>query len=130
MQSSIDWLAIRMQNQASVLAGFGSPDAVCTKPENKNQMQDVIGATISSHNSTDHTDSAFSTSFPCSSLDTLVHELRQPLSAIEHLAFYLQLISSDPTVCSHSERIQDLIARANQILEQAMTANAGCCSGV
>ncbi len=55
-------------------------------------------------------------------LEELTHELRQPLSVIESLAYYLELISSDERVRSHAERIQAMIAQANRILEQACAA--------
>jgi hypothetical protein len=93
-------------------------------------MQDVISVPLSSassRSSTDHADLPFKATFPFATLDNLVHELRQPLSAIEHLAFYLQLVSSDPTVCAHSERIQDLIEQTNRILERAAGADSDCC---
>ncbi len=84
-------------------------------------MQQALAASsiISSRTSTNHADSLLNATIPMTSLDNLVHELRQPLSAIEHLAFYLQLVSEDPVICMHSQRIQDLIGQANEILEKA-----------
>jgi hypothetical protein len=76
-------------------------------------------STISARTPTNHADSLLNANIPMTSMDNLVHELRQPLSAIEHLAFYLQLVSEDPVVCMHSQRIQDLIGQANEILEKA-----------
>ena len=82
------------------------------------QARSMSAATVSSRSS-NHADSLLNASIPMSRMDNLVHELRQPLSAIEHLAFYLQLVSEDPVICMHSQRIQDLIAEANDILEKA-----------
>jgi nitrogen-specific signal transduction histidine kinase len=47
----------------------------------------------------------------------LVHELRQPLSTIECLAYYLEITSADDAVCKQMQRIQRLIWQANDILE-------------
>jgi hypothetical protein len=82
------------------------------------QVTSMSAATISSGPS-HHADSLLNVNLPMSSMEHLVHELRQPLSAIEHLAFYLQLVSEDPVICMHSQRIQDMIAEANDILNKA-----------
>jgi signal transduction histidine kinase len=47
----------------------------------------------------------------------LVHELRQPLSTIECLAYYLELTCNDDALCQQMQRIQRLIWQANRILE-------------
>lgn len=47
----------------------------------------------------------------------LVHELRQPLSVIECLAYYLEITSGDHAVCQQMQRIQRLVWEANRILE-------------
>jgi hypothetical protein len=47
----------------------------------------------------------------------LVHELRQPLSTIECLAYYLEITSGDEVVCQQMQRIQHLVWQANNILE-------------
>jgi signal transduction histidine kinase len=59
--------------------------------------------------------------FSCTSrtLDELVHELRQPLSTIECLTYYLELVCTDSGTRSHLERIQDMVVQANRILEHA-----------
>jgi signal transduction histidine kinase len=59
--------------------------------------------------------------FNCTSsrLAEFVHELRQPLSTIEALTYYLELISTDVQTLSHLERIQDMLLQANHILERA-----------
>jgi len=87
-------------------------------------MQQVTSApssAISARTPTNHADSLLNATIPITSMDNLVHELRQPLSAIEHLAFYLQLVSKDPVICMHSQRIQDLIVQTNEILEKAVS---------
>jgi signal transduction histidine kinase len=53
-----------------------------------------------------------------SSLDEAVHELRQPLSVIESLAYYLELTSDDETVCAHLRLIQAMVVQAHRILTQ------------
>ena len=63
--------------------------------------------------------------FNCTSsqLAELVHELRQPLSTIEALTYYLELVSTDIQTLSHLERIQDMLLQANHILERVSSAN-------
>jgi signal transduction histidine kinase len=50
-------------------------------------------------------------------LDDLAHELRQPLSVIESIAYYLELTSDDQAMCAHLQRIRAMVNRANSILE-------------
>src|SRR5208283_1297571 len=102
--------------------GLASLSLAETGPKHEDQMQQVTSAppsAISSLTSANHADSLLNATIPMTSMENLVHELRQPLSAIEHLAFYLQLVSEDPVICMHSQRIQDLIGQANEILEKA-----------
>jgi nitrogen-specific signal transduction histidine kinase len=47
----------------------------------------------------------------------LVHELRQPLSTIECLAYYLELTCADDAICQQMQRIQRLVWQVNHILE-------------
>lgn len=54
-------------------------------------------------------------------VDELVHEIRQPLSVIESLAYYLELTSADEMVRGHVKRIQAMVLEANQILERTYT---------
>lgn len=54
-----------------------------------------------------------------SQLAELAHELRQPLSTIEALTYYLELVSTDVQTLSHLQRIQDMLLQANHILERA-----------
>lgn len=56
------------------------------------------------------------------SLEQLVHDLRQPLCAIENHAYVLQLSAADVGVSSHLEAIQDLIAQAHFLLERIENA--------
>lgn len=51
--------------------------------------------------------------------DELVHNLRQPLSAIESLAYYLELVCADPKTRTHLQHIQEMVTQANSILEHA-----------
>ena len=51
-----------------------------------------------------------------STLDELVHELRQPLSVIESLAYFLELTSEDDKACRHLQQIQAMVLQTNQIL--------------
>lgn len=50
-------------------------------------------------------------------MEDLVHELRQPLSAIESLAYYLEMMTSDPKTTSHLQQIREMVTQANRILE-------------
>ena len=52
------------------------------------------------------------------SFDDLAHDLRQPLSVIEALAYYLEITSGDEKVCAHLQRIQAMVSEANCILER------------
>lgn len=52
----------------------------------------------------------------------LAHELRQPLSTIESLAYYLELTSESDHTRRQLERIRLMVDRANQILSQASVA--------
>lgn len=51
--------------------------------------------------------------------DDLLHDLRQPLSAIESLAYFLEITSSDESVRGHLQRIQAMVARAHGILDHS-----------
>ena len=55
-------------------------------------------------------------------LEELAHELRQPLSTIESLAYYLEITSGDDQVCRYLEQIRMLVTRANGILDHAIVA--------
>jgi nitrogen-specific signal transduction histidine kinase len=55
-------------------------------------------------------------------LDHLAHELRQPLSAIESLACYLEMTVADEQVCSHLQRIRAMVFKAHQVLEKTINS--------
>jgi signal transduction histidine kinase len=57
--------------------------------------------------------------------DDLVHDLRQPLSTIESLAYYLELVCADPKARTHLQQIQELIGQANDILAATHSSNDG-----
>ncbi len=64
-----------------------------------------------------------------SAMDDLAHEVRQPLSVIESLAYYLEITSTDEKTRVHLQRIQAMVLQANLILKrtcrlQAMAAAA------
>ncbi len=52
--------------------------------------------------------------------DDLLHELRQPLSTIDSLAYFLEITSSDEVVREHLQRIQTLVLRAHCILDRSL----------
>lgn len=65
-----------------------------------------------------------------SAMDDLAHEVRQPLSVIESLAYYLELTATDEKARVHLQRIQAMVLQANLILKrncrpEAKTALAG-----
>jgi hypothetical protein len=95
-------------------------------------MQDLISAPVTPASSRIPASRTTSPNpgFHTTALEMLAHDLRQPLSTIDHLAYYLQLISDDPAISVHSQRIQELIEQANRILERAVAANSECCSNV
>jgi nitrogen-specific signal transduction histidine kinase len=51
--------------------------------------------------------------------DDLIHELRQPLSTIDALAYFLEITSVDDTVRTHLQRIQTMVSRAHGILDRS-----------
>jgi light-regulated signal transduction histidine kinase (bacteriophytochrome) len=55
-------------------------------------------------------------------MNELIHDLRQPLDVIESLAFYLEITSSDQYVRERLQKIQAMVARANQILQHSAAA--------
>jgi hypothetical protein len=64
-----------------------------------------------------------SASAPAEVLRTMVHELRQPLSSIETIAYYLTLIlpGADEKVHAQLEEIRHLVEHANRILNTSVT---------
>jgi signal transduction histidine kinase len=68
-------------------------------------------------------------------LKDLIHELRQPLSVIESLAYYLEMTSTDKNSNIHLQKIRIMLAKAHAILERsslsataqsALSGGAGC----
>jgi signal transduction histidine kinase len=57
-------------------------------------------------------------------LEELVHDLRQPLSTIECLTYYLELICPDTQAQVQLRQIQEMILQANHILERASAGQA------
>lgn len=59
-------------------------------------------------------------------IDELAHEVRQPLSVIESLAYYLEITSTDEKTRAHLQRIQAMVLQANLILKRTcrLQANA------
>lgn len=60
--------------------------------------------------------------FNFSLLTTLTHELRQPLSTIESIAYYLELAlpSPDPRIAEQISRLRHLVAQSSHILSDAL----------
>ena len=58
-------------------------------------------------------------------LGTLAHELRQPLSNIEAIAYYLQMIlpPGDEDIQAHLTRIRELVEQSNLILSNALSVS-------
>jgi signal transduction histidine kinase len=52
-------------------------------------------------------------------LDELIHDLRQPLSTIDSLAYFLEITSADDTVRAHLQRIQSMVSRVHGILDHS-----------
>lgn len=64
-------------------------------------------------------------------LRDLVHELRQPLSSIEAIAYYLEMTlpAGQCEARQHMAQVQRLVADASRILERSVgTARKGCAS--
>ncbi len=50
----------------------------------------------------------------------LAHELRQPLSTIESLAYYLEITALDEHSCHQYQKIRLMVDRASRILDRAI----------
>jgi phosphoglycerate-specific signal transduction histidine kinase len=57
-------------------------------------------------------------------LGTVVHELRQPLSNIETIAYYLSMVlpRDDAKIQAHLARIRELVQESNEILSSRLLA--------
>jgi signal transduction histidine kinase len=51
-------------------------------------------------------------------LEEMAHDLRQPLGAIEALAYFLEITTEDEQVCGRLQRIQAMVLQANRILDR------------
>jgi light-regulated signal transduction histidine kinase (bacteriophytochrome) len=58
--------------------------------------------------------------------DEFVHELRQPLSVIDAVAYYLELTCKDKSASSHLQQIQAMVREANRIVAQASQTSPAC----
>ena len=52
-------------------------------------------------------------------LDELIHELRQPLSVIESLAYFIDLTTTDEKIRPRLEHIQSMLTKVHYMLEGA-----------
>lgn len=52
-------------------------------------------------------------------LEKLIHDLRQPLGAVDSLAYFLELTVADGQASPHLKKIRAMVSRASQILERA-----------
>jgi signal transduction histidine kinase len=55
-------------------------------------------------------------------LEELIHDIRQPLGAIDSLAYFLELTSSDDQATTQLKRIRAMVVQANRILEKSAKA--------
>lgn len=58
-------------------------------------------------------------------LEELIHDIRQPLGAIDALAYFLELTSLDEQACTQLQRIRSMVVQANRILEQSAKSSKG-----
>jgi signal transduction histidine kinase len=70
--------------------------------------------------------SAKEVSAPVEGLASVVHELRQPLSNIEAIAYYLSMVlpPGDEKIQAHLARIRELVQESNEILSSSVRAAA------
>jgi signal transduction histidine kinase len=52
-------------------------------------------------------------------IEELIHDIRQPLGAIDSLAYFLELTCIDEQACTQLQRIRSMVAQASRILEQS-----------
>jgi light-regulated signal transduction histidine kinase (bacteriophytochrome) len=62
-------------------------------------------------------------------LAEFVHDLRQPLSTIESLAYYLDLMCTDTKMQRHLRQIHEMVIEANHILERVSGQTAAAAVG-
>lgn len=61
-------------------------------------------------------------------LEELIHDIRQPLGAIDSLAYFLELTSIDDQASTQLKRIRAMVVQANRILEQSARAGKKQCA--
>lgn len=59
------------------------------------------------------------------SLNDFIHELRQPLSAIEMLTYLIEVTTTDETLAPKLEQIQNMVNKIHCLLKSA-GVSAGC----
>ena len=86
----------------------------------KNRMNNAVSqVSLETSPSGDERENRFRSGVHPRSIDDLAHALRQPLSTIESLAFYLELTSENDQICRHLRQIRLMVDRASNILEEA-----------
>ncbi len=126
LPNTIDWISQRAHNQtvgsvASVLQGALDP---------KSKLHVMMNNTVSRKFApgkdllprTGDQDDHCEMGVDPFRIGELAHELRQPLSAIESLAYYLELTAESDHIRCQLQRIRLMVDRANQILAQASLA--------
>ena len=75
-------------------------------------------------------ESSVSTASPEERLCELVHDLRQPLSSIESIAYYLEMIlpPNQAEARRYMAELQQLVAESNTILERSVAATRKACA--
>ena len=83
-------------------------------------MDQYVFSSVESSSSVTHSEGEpYSPTNDMKRFDDLAHELRQPLSVIESLAYYLELTAADPSTAGHLRKIQAMVWEANRILADA-----------
>lgn len=70
------------------------------------------------------------TASPEDRLHDLVHDLRQPLSSIEAIAYYLEMTlpPGQCEACQYMSQLQSLVAEAHAILERSLDGTRKVCA--
>ena len=74
------------------------------------------------HSSTPQRDPKQDRQLSLGAVEELAHDLRQPLSVIEALAYYVELTSKDEKLTGQMQRIQAMVMQASSILERGTKA--------
>jgi len=56
-------------------------------------------------------------------MEELIHELRQPLSVIESITYYLELTVTDDKVFPHLQTIRSMLLKAHAILQRSSSVS-------